>query len=168
MLRLVHPPNVATTRVDWTAVERDLGIGLPGDYKRYIDTYGAGAIDGFLWILHPMTRNRHVNLGEQRLSRLDALRNFLVGVDPRVRATNPNPDELMPWGFTENGDVCFWHICGNAETWTVVLQESRCAQWESFDGGMVVFLEALLHRGYRSRIFPEGFPSEAPVFVALE
>ncbi|POX60176.1 hypothetical protein C3492_28980 [Streptomyces sp. Ru62] len=34
--------------VDWTEVESRLGTALPSDYKRMVETFGAGAFDGYL------------------------------------------------------------------------------------------------------------------------
>ncbi|MCX5388727.1 SMI1/KNR4 family protein [Streptomyces sp. NBC_00094] len=34
--------------VDWAEVEARLGTALPGDYKRMVETFGAGAFDGYL------------------------------------------------------------------------------------------------------------------------
>jgi len=37
--------------VDW-AVESRLGVPLPGDYKRMVETFGEGAFDGYLELNH--------------------------------------------------------------------------------------------------------------------
>lgn len=34
--------------VDWAQIEAHLGMRLPGDYKRMVETFGTGAFDGYL------------------------------------------------------------------------------------------------------------------------
>lgn len=47
---------------DWSRIEDDLGLRLPGDYKRFLEKYGLGKIDNFMIVFHPTTPNRHLNL----------------------------------------------------------------------------------------------------------
>jgi hypothetical protein len=52
---LVAPPaSPAGAPFDWPAIEGELGMPLPRDYKAYCDTHGHGAFRAG-WALHPLT-----------------------------------------------------------------------------------------------------------------
>ncbi len=74
---------------------------------------------------------------------------------------------LLPWGATDNADVCFWRLADLASprAWDVVVNESRGPEWHHFGGGVVDFLVAVLDGSERVSVFPDDVPSEAPGFV---
>ena len=41
------------SREEWLDVQKQHDVKFPSDYMEFIDSYGAGAIDNFLWILSP-------------------------------------------------------------------------------------------------------------------
>lgn len=49
----------------WNEIELILGIKLPTDYKQFINTYGVGSVNDFLWVLNPFTQNMNLNLIEK-------------------------------------------------------------------------------------------------------
>src|ERR1035437_2084435 len=49
LVAIMPPPRTPTLPPgpdDWPSVERELGIGLPSDYKAFLATYGSGEING--------------------------------------------------------------------------------------------------------------------------
>ncbi|MFD7104405.1 SMI1/KNR4 family protein [Streptomyces kasugaensis] len=50
----------------WAALEGDLGVALPTDYKRIIDGYGPVKLNGHLYLKHPATKDW--NLAEEMRS----------------------------------------------------------------------------------------------------
>lgn len=43
-------------------MEKNLGMILPLDYKKFINKYGTGSINDFIWILNPFSENENLNL----------------------------------------------------------------------------------------------------------
>src|SRR5262245_22983500 len=108
--------------IDWKAVEQHLGLPLPVDYKRFVEQYGSGPVDDFVFILHPSTTNENLNLLRQSAVRLGALRALRdSGAEDVPYQPEARPGGLLPWGFTDNGDVGYWHIRSrDPQSWTVV------------------------------------------------
>jgi hypothetical protein len=46
----------------FAAIEHELALTLPIDYKQYIAAYGSGGWHGFWWLLNPFAENEHMNL----------------------------------------------------------------------------------------------------------
>jgi hypothetical protein len=160
--RLVLPPSATIgVPVDWPAVERDLATPLPTDYKHLVDTYGLGCFDDFLWLLHPAASNPYLNLERQVVIRREALR------QGRLPAEELAPEDVIPWAFTDNGDVCYCNVSVSSDPakWTVVVNESRGPAWDEFLGSTADWLVAVLSGRYRVRLFPTDFPSANPQFM---
>ncbi|MGW1886121.1 SMI1/KNR4 family protein [Streptomyces sp. NPDC001970] len=53
-LAQITPTDTAVNeQIDSAAVERQLGTRLPADYKPFLETYGAGGINGVVHVLRP-------------------------------------------------------------------------------------------------------------------
>src|SRR5690606_34049934 len=52
-----------------------------------------------------------------------------------------DPEDLLPWGIDEAGNVVWWLTQG---AWPVVANEARGEDWHRHEGGAVSFLAALL------------------------
>jgi hypothetical protein len=133
----------------------DAGHPLPADYEQLAREYGPGSFAGFLWLLAPGAANQYLDLDRQAEVRLDALRT--LGEELPY-------EPLLPFAFTDNGDVVYWHATGDPDDWTVVVNESRGPEWHAFDGNATEFLVATLSGRERVPMFPEDFPSEEPGF----
>src|SRR5262249_44977111 len=101
---------------------------------------------------------------------LDALRKLRQTTEPDMPyPIFPEPGGVIPWGVTDNGDVCYWKTgLADPNTWTVVVNESRGPDWEHFKGTMTEFLSAVVSRIHVCSIFPDDFPSGTPEFQAIE
>ena len=133
---LVPPPAEPPPPVDWGAAHAALGTELPGDYRALAERYGGGSIAG-LNLLVPGHPNRHVDLLRQVEPQRGALR-YLIdeGIEQPYA-----PEELLPWGIDEGGNVVWWLTQGG---WPVVANEARGEEWHRFEGGAVAFLAAIL------------------------
>lgn len=166
---LTPPPSpVETPRhaEDWAAAEAELGTPLPADYKAFVERYGTGAVDDFLWVFNPFSANEHVNLVSGGRTRLDGLRSLRDEFDVEIgHELFPAAGGLLPFGATDNGDVLFWEAAGEPETWTVIVRDARAPEYERFGSNMTGFLHDILSRKEVCGIFPESFPDEHPVFT---
>jgi hypothetical protein len=149
----------ARHRTDWLAVERQLGLALPADYKAFADDYGPGTIDKFLNVLVP-TDNVHLDLLSQVRLQLEALRVLREsGSEPVLFEPTAAIGGLVPFAITENGDVSYWQVASSdPSTWTVATNESRGPSWSYFHGGFAAFIVALLDGTHRVPFFPPDFP----------
>jgi hypothetical protein len=166
LMRPPARPSETPEKGGWEAVEATLGFALPEDYKEFISTYGTGAVDGFLWVLNPFSKNQHLNLINQGTVRLDAQRRFAEdsGITTPY-ALHPDADGLFPWGLTDNGDVLYWLCKGAPSSWFIVVCDSRASYWEEFNFSTTEFLASLITRQIVVDVFPDDFPSESPEYV---
>lgn len=155
-------------RVNWDDVERHLGHQLPSDYRHLVEAYGAGIVDRFLWILQPQSRNEHLDMRRQTRARLESLKQSRNEGEAIPYDIDSSHGHLIAWAVTDNGDCYFWRRTSLElpESWTIVVNEARGPRWEEFNGSATAFLVALLSGRFRSKVFPEDFPSAAPSFLA--
>lgn len=150
-MHLVPPPADAGREIDWDAVEAGLGTRLPRDYKALVEIYGPGFFDNFLTVFQPVTPFLTIELAYQ------AKRSAEILARP----------ELMPVAGTDNGDRLYWvrEPAGEPDAWTITGNGARNTKWPRFPGGLTAFLHAVLSGEVRFEIFPDAFPSRAPVFT---
>ncbi|KAB8167142.1 hypothetical protein FH609_012170 [Streptomyces sp. 3MP-14] len=164
LLRLVPPPEGVSVRVDWPALEEELGSPLPSDYKWLVERYGPGSFDNFLHVLQPTSPFppiRLVSSADRAAEILDQL---------RANEDIPFPTEdLLPVAKTDNGDTLYWvtRPPNDPDSWTLTGNAARNRKWPLFDGGIVAFLVATLSGAHRMEILPNGFPTDSPVFVPI-
>ncbi len=153
----------------WTDIERRLGLRLPLDYKRLVETYGQGSFDGFLWVLQPSESNQNLDLLGQRRARLDALRALRDSGEEVPFGVEETGGELVPWAISDNGDVCYWVLSASddPDEWVVTVNEARGPRWETFDLSASEFLVTVLSGSLRVGFFPDDFPSDSPDFEAV-
>jgi len=118
-LTLRVPPPSAPAPSDEGELE------LPADYRALIARYGLGNLAG-LRLIPP------ADIPYEAVRQ----RSALVGIE-----TPYAPEDLLPWGIDESGNVVWWLMQGD---WPVVANEARGEEWHHHDGGAVSFLLALL------------------------
>jgi|JI8StandDraft_2_1071088.scaffolds.fasta_scaffold145507_1 hypothetical protein len=163
-LLAVVPPPLSGTSVaanKWSDVEREIGTSLPSDYKAFIDQYGLGKLDDFIVVFTPYDENPHINLRIQIKRQLDALKQLGEWGEELPYPLYPEPDGLLPFGATDNGDVLYWLTSGTPERWSVVVNESRAPDYDHHDCSMTTFLAEVISGQRRCSIFPQSFPTEA-------
>jgi len=168
ILPLPEAPYEIGSDEAWVEVQRALEVALPSDYKQYIRTYGTGQVGGFLWPHNPFTESPYLNLITQTPKILGALRT-IKGVWGDLMPSYPffpEPGGLLPWGHTDNGDVLYWQTAGNADQWTIVVNEARGPKFEHFQQTMMSFLAKILSQQVVSEIFPDDFPDKNNIFQA--
>lgn len=164
---ILKPPNdpVDTPKAgDWLKIESILGK-LPEDYMRFVESFGTGSVDGFVWIFNPVSSNQNLNLLDQIHIKISALSDSVEMFGEVVPyPLFPKPGGLMPFGVTDNGDVLFWQVNSNPPDWKVIVNAARESKWKKYDVGMTDLLAGLLSRQIICEVFPGDFPSDRPVF----
>lgn len=150
---------------EWVEVENKLGITLPGDYKEFIQLYGTGKVNDFIWIFNPLSKNQNINLIEQVRIQLETLIQLQSYGEVIPYKLFPEKGGILPLGMTDNGDVLFWKTEGSSNNWTILVNESRSDEWESFDMSITQFLVEILTHKISCKIFPQNFPNANPVFL---
>ena len=164
LARVLGLPEIrAGAGADWSPVEAQLGVALPGDYKTFVDAYGAGMVDDHLTVCAPGAAQEWVDLVQHNDYAHVCVRLDFAGPDDYEGdwqlgdATRWTPDredvpswfqpgdDLISWGHTGNGDFLFWHVRpGTApDAWPVVFKE-RGPYWEQYRTGFCGTLAGLL------------------------
>ncbi len=158
LVRILPPPKnprEAGTVDAWPAVEAALRFSLPADYKQFINTYGTGGIDGWVFPFSPFAGDKQLNLEQQIQVRLAALRQLRDAANEHIPyPIHPELGGVIPWACTQNGDVLFWIAKGSPSDWTVCINDARCPEWEAFPYSMVAFLVKMLRAEVKVSIFP--------------
>ena len=140
----------------WEEVEKEIGLIFPEDYKVFIDSHGEGAINEFLWILSPFSKNENLN----SIEKFESMREAYISMQRQFPEQCPfhfydGKSGLFPWGITDNGDELYWNFKG--DTLEVLVYEARYARNISYTMGMEEFLCKLLKREIECPIFPDDF-----------
>lgn len=166
LIKIIQPPRMPSNIPDavaWDRAERIFGK-LPADYKEFAMLYGDGTICDFIWILNPGSTNNNLNYVTKTSVVLDAMRSVILAGEACPFAMWPERDGLLPFGITDNGDVLYWHTCGDADMWTVVVNAGRDSEYEQYRCSMSEFIISILEKKIRCQIFPDEFPGKNIVF----
>ncbi|MFI0960969.1 SMI1/KNR4 family protein [Streptomyces sp. NPDC021080] len=134
LARLCPPPGAGRT-VNWAAVEAELGVTLPVDYKHLIDRYGGGVFSGVLWLLEPGCPDPLYDLLAQTAEREEILAGLWEDGEDKPSELLAPGTRLVPWGYAEGGGHhLYWLVRPGVEPeeWTVVLNEGRGPLWEAY------------------------------------
>lgn len=157
LLAVLHPPQapieVPNVRC-WGETERLLGQ-LPEDYREFLECFGSGCLNDFIWVFNPASRNRHLQLVARNERILSALRELRAGGEECPYPLWPEPRGLLSFGVTDNGDYLFWLTTGEPRHWPVVVNAGREPTYEEFSCDMTDFLAGIVTGRLRSSILPE-------------
>ncbi|MFF0061190.1 SMI1/KNR4 family protein [Streptomyces sp. NPDC005279] len=149
----------------WAASERRLGVSLPLDYKAFMDLYGPGGIDEYLWLIRPM---------DSTAVELDQL----WSLEGRRRARSEAPDlypypfhpdsgGLIPWGSDEQGSAYYFLAAERKpEEWRIVVH-SECNDWYETAGTFTDFLTRCFDRTDRPPFMARAWPRSGAGYVSL-
>jgi len=177
--RQVPPPMVVHEPPDaegWPAVERELGCGLPRDYKELIAAYGSGWFGGFLAVFNPAAQGAALRIQGGGMDQLALLRENreLDPDEPMPYGIYPEVDGLLTWGTTINGDSGYWltRPREDPDAWTTVVGEVRGPGWYPYPGSLSAMLADLTDPAtFRdvaaSSILPAEWASRSPAFERL-
>lgn len=154
LIALIGPRLERQPRADWPAVQQAIGSVLPGDFKSLVEVTGPIHVGQFLGVFAPCLENRNLDILVQMGTRLGALQVLKRDFGSR-ECPYPlwfEPGGLLPWGASDNGDTLFWLTRGHPDQWTVVVNESRGPEFESFPLCTSDFLVEWLAGRLKSRI----------------
>jgi hypothetical protein len=168
-LTLLVPPPISPIETGspnlWDEVETRLGVSLPEDYKLYIDCYGTGGFNEFLFPYNPFTANEYLNLLYALETHHQATRATLKKTPDHSWSPvapfqlYPADEGLLPWGTTINfGEIFFWQVSGPAGGWLTIFYNLRNGEHEVFKTSFSGVLVGLLSRTLESVLLPQDFP----------
>ena len=151
---VLGPPDNKPATVDWTAAERLLGLRLPDDYMELASSYPALRINDFLNVLHPVSSVESYRLIDYGLQLTQAGATLAAEFpEQHPRSYYPEPGGLLCWGWTDNGDHCYWRT----DDWKVVIGDD---DYWPFDGGMAEFVTEFFLGRLECPIFPWFEPDD--------
>jgi hypothetical protein len=116
-------PSQVGTLADWQAVERELGLTLPSDYRDFVFTYGTGDLARFYRVWNPFQGSEFVDLvrricGYEQESQRQFPERFPYPIYPECPG-------FLPWGSDDNGNYYGWLTEGLADQWPVLTNAVR-------------------------------------------
>ncbi|MFC9235145.1 histone-like nucleoid-structuring protein Lsr2 [Streptomyces decoyicus] len=159
------PPGEAPpTPLSWNRTEQELGHRLPSDYKRIVETYGAGKFADFLGLYQPNCPYIALDLARQTH---EVHTQLVRHQEISDRPLPYNPHELQPAGITDNGDYLLWfmHKPNEPASWTLTSTALDDEEWFDFEGNLTAFLVALAQHEIDAPIFPDNLLRHTPCFT---
>ena len=162
--------NILTKKEDlieknfWDKYETDNKIIFPEDYKWFLDYYGVGSINDFLWILSPFCNNMNLNSVEQyklMKNSYELMKNSHLIKYKYVFYNNGMG--LFPWGITDNGDELYWNYLKDGME--IVIIAARYTDIISYNMNINDFLCRILTKEIECAIFPDDFVVNNNYFV---
>ena len=155
-----------TQNYKWDIIENENNIVFPEDYKRFLEYYGTGSINGFLWVLSPICDNSYLNSFEQYKIMKKSYETMINRnlMDFKYRFYNSGIG-LFPWGITDNGDELYWNYIKDGME--IVVFASRYADVFSYKMNMEEFLCGLLTKSIECSVLPADFVRDNNFFVSF-
>jgi hypothetical protein len=166
LLSVVSPPKQPIdAHGDWGEVVTRLGFSLPVDYMQFVDSFGSGSLNDFVWVFNPFATNNNLNFLYQLTRTLGGLR-VLKERHPEL-VPHPllfEPGGLVPWGVTDNGDTLCWITEGETGHWQTVVLPRHASTTTKFNMPMTTFLTRLLSGKLVCDGLPSSLSSGTPYF----
>jgi SMI1-KNR4 cell-wall len=160
--KLVPPPprpSEVGTIEEWQAVERQLGLVLPSDYRGFVFTYGSGLFAGFYRVYNPFAASKYSALYSSIERVCSGEREFKRDWPERVPySIYPEQPGILPWGNDENGNNYYWLTDGSPDTWAVLSDEVRGEGFREYGCTMTEFLTNVLE--YRCKALAGDYPTD--------
>jgi SUKH superfamily protein len=148
--RLVElaPPAERPAPADWAEAEEDLGLPLPEDYQRLVDTYGPGEFDGHIRLRGPQDTPAGrglVSMNDGYLEELEDVWEMNGGTPAQIEEADEGTT-LVVWARAKDGDTLNWlaHPDEPAERWTVLVLDADGGSAEHYGTTATGFLAELL------------------------
>lgn len=148
----------------WEALEQELGLRFPADYRQFVDAYGAVLINNQLTLFHPATPWH--NLGNEIREQPE----LWTDVSPELLPPHPfgtGKGEIFPWGHSASSEMAYFRTPRDAEDhWVIaVIERDECVYTEyemTFNAWMLAYLS-----GEEMAIHSRNFAPDRPFFHEL-
>jgi hypothetical protein len=164
MVRLLPPPDRSIAPPPWDELAMPGGHSFPRDYRWFMETYGAGAINDYIHVL-PLTPwspgGRDLDAVKEYLSWSQTIdscsseHNDPDGCDINWRgefltfAADDPGGLLLCWGKEDGGNLHYWaREADDPDTWPIMTFSRPDAEWLRFEGGFVECLLAVMRETY--------------------
>lgn len=152
---------------DWAAIEGDLGVPFPAEFKAYVRSFPAG---GFrrLEILHPELSTRPSQFGL-----VEAVREYSGSLktwartfdDPGPYDFYPEPGGLIPWAdYEADYFLCWLPNSDDPDRWPIIAYADP-EQHEALEGSTLQVLIRVVRGDVARTFFPEDFYDWPPTFT---
>ncbi|MFJ7965657.1 SMI1/KNR4 family protein [Streptomyces sp. NPDC096324] len=130
--------------VDWAAIERELGVPLPTDYKELYEVFGGGVFSDSVYFLgrdegpgaFDFLRQWRVGLSVDRDSKFGD-----VSAVAPYAVYAPGGKGLVEWGSTEWADEYFWLIDAERPgNYPILARSNDVGGWVRYDMSTAEFL----------------------------
>jgi hypothetical protein len=150
LLKVLPAPShpLQTFSGPWEPIE-----ALPPDYKQFVEIYGFGYFMEYLGIAVPRSRNENTCLEFGVVSFSDLWKSYFQDGDEPYQLW-PEPEGLIWFGSTDNGEDLLWLPRGSPETWPIVVRGHH--NYEILDCDLTTFLAGLI----TGDIVPDAFPDD--------
>ncbi|MET7810458.1 SMI1/KNR4 family protein [Streptomyces sp. NPDC005395] len=140
---LMPRSSESDVQIPWATIESSWDFTFPSDYRSFIDSYGAGAIEDYLEILEPRSWDAEA-VGDGMPAET---RNARLGwtVEPKRDFPVSSEPMLVAWGVDASADLLCWDTARpNPEDWPVIVWSRGDAVWRKYECGMLEFLGQVL------------------------
>lgn len=154
----------------WKQVFADLDtVRLPVDYIQWIDAFGGGYFDEYIYLLDPSAAQSYYNLVHAHREQIKTLEYVWSAGEERPEEVLSSGVRLIPWASTDNGEFLYWVSDPkiDPDDWTIVMNEARGDEWLRFRVGAITFLEGALSGSITSDMFWPDFPLVKHRFILL-
>lgn len=153
---------------DWATVEREIGIGLPDDYKELMARFPSGFYRNAVSLDNPIDARTNLEtfvreeiremveiIGHEELD-------YLEGTAYRLF---PEPGGLLPWGNDLQGGMFCWITDpADPDKWPIAYYSQDLLEWREHHGPITeVIWEVLTHSG-EDNILSRDLDDEPAVF----
>lgn len=160
LLEILDPPSTPFESVlkknDWGRVNKYFNLPFPMDYIQFINKYGSGQIGKWLTVFNPFSNNPHLSIIHQTPQILSGFSVLKAKYPEEIPYTLLfEPEGLLPWGISIDGDVFCWKTEGPNGNWSIVIIGRHSGNQEfklSFSQFLVEAIE--------SKITPKAIPIE--------
>jgi len=161
---LIPPPENPLeigTDEQWTAMQKELNLELPTDFRDLGMTYGSGGFwgeeSGLVNIYQPFACDFRENVELHKMFLSDEREENASWIP---YAVYPEPGGLLVWGGDDNGNGLYWLTEGDPDKWPILVQshgDDPSEQWEQFDGPMTSFLAKAFTRQIEVSVWLDWF-----------
>lgn len=167
MIPMPKKPKQAHSLKQWDSIERTINFKLPLSYKKFVNLYGGGGINSFLWILSPFVSNENLNLLKKKEEMKQAY-DYMQSSEPNSFEYKfyDGKEGIFPWGITDNGDELYWNITDREIT--ILVYEGRYIQGYEYSLDFEEFLCGLLDNKIICEAFPDDWLEQETYFEEIE